>query len=308
VHGDCAVHNESRRGHARSAYASGYATRVWNKLLIFSSTVAVLSAGVALADDSTAALERQIEQLTARVAELEAENSALRAEKGPDKAETGPDRAQGEGRDEERADAHSENQELRAALAQSRQAAEDLSAERDKLQRLAGLPPMEVSHARIVSEYVPERNVTRVLARPMLIPASAAGLATPHSLGVEFNFEGESAAVPVREGWLVITTASNPSNRYKKLKQVVLAADDLEFELAVSSYEITHVRRVGSPRSVAKRYNERITVDVDYATLRQLARASQLTMDLGRNAFPLTPNHTALLGAIVERMRETGAQ
>lgn len=226
--------------------------------------------------DSTAAT---LESLQKEVARLQQENASLKAELS----------------------------ELRQQLNISEQTTVDLKEEKKQLQVLAGLPDQAaVPHARLSSAFDASLGVTRVTAKPLTIPQSTKLLDVVHAFGASYQFKGESPSDPVTDAQFVITTIANTKKSYKSLKSIQLIAGGQSFTLSVDGYAILDAVRSNGRQKIT-RYDEEIRVRVPYAQLRQISRLTPLELKIGRRDFALTHDHEALIDAVAERMRETGA-
>jgi|GEM_PF-4725956 len=208
---------------------------------------------------------------------------------------------------QENASLKAELSELRKQLNISEQTTVDLQEEKEQLQVLAGLPPQAaVPHARLSSSFSKDLGITTVTAKPLSIPESTKLLDVVHAFGASYQFKGESPTDPVKEAEFVITTTANTKASYKRLKTVQLIASDQSFSLPVSQYTILDQQRSSGRRKIT-RYDEEVRVRVPYSELRKISLLTPLELKIGKRDFPLTHDHEALIDAIVERMRETGA-
>ncbi|MEM1209802.1 MAG: hypothetical protein AAGI54_11095 [Planctomycetota bacterium] len=200
----------------------------------------------------------------------------------------------------------------RAALEARIQAAEreieDLQAERDQLELLAGVSSkgeaVESSIALISERYDAKANRTWVTAKARPIRPDALISPADHFLGATFSYPGNPTPTPASatELQLVLYTLGNPTPQYEGFRRVTLEIDGQPTELRIDRYRLINEERMSKP--TGRRSNtttpivmrdERLDMLVDDETVRRIARASRLRMllpnglkfDLGRDGVAL---------------------
>ncbi|MEO0964531.1 MAG: hypothetical protein AAFY08_05375 [Planctomycetota bacterium] len=200
----------------------------------------------------------------------------------------------------------------RAALEARIQAAEreieDLQAERDQLELLAGVSSkgeaVESSIALISERYDAKANRTWVTAKARPIRPDALISPADHFLGATFSYPGSPTPTPASatELQLVLYTLGNPTPQYEGFRRVTLEIDGQPTELRIDRYRLINEERMSKP--TGRRSNtttpiimrdERLDMLVDDETVRRIARASRLRMllpnglkfDLGRDGVAL---------------------
>ncbi|MEM0914385.1 MAG: hypothetical protein AAGK09_07220 [Planctomycetota bacterium] len=255
------------------------------------STATLLSAAVGCSTGESAAVSEENAQLRREVAQLRAE---LEAERRSQPADAVAVAAPAEDPDA-----------LAARIEQAEQEIEDLKAERDQLELLAGVSSkgdaIASAQALITERYDSKADRTWVVAKPR--PIRPQGLLSPadHVLGTAFSYPGPPSKTPTNASdiQLVLYTLGNPTAQYEGFRRVTLKFEGESIDLPVDRYRlINETRKVkparqsnAAPPQVSR--DERLDIDIDDETVRRISRASELWMvlpnglrfDLGREAI-----------------------
>lgn len=223
------------------------------------------------ADAVVAELRAEIARLQTRVAELEAENAELRGEV--------------------------------VGLESTR---EDLVAEKQQLEKLAGVTTegdrVESMDAVIQTRYNAQANRTSALSKPRRIETGAALFGVPHYLAFAFDHPGQMPAEPVESVRLLIYTKGNSNKRYGNADSVDVEIDGETIDLPVTGYEILKTKRPGASVAGTRSYDEKITIAVDAATLDRIAQADRVELMLNETRVPWNRDTIALAGAVAARV------
>jgi len=227
-----------------------------------------------------------IVELRARIAELERENAALRERLG-----VAEQQAQ--------------------TLVRER---EDLTAEREQLEKLAGVTAkgeqVASAIALVDSRYLTEGDAagtTRVTFKPRRIETTGAGpFSVEHYLGVAYAFVGETMQEPPATVDLNIYTFSHPATAYASVREAEVIVDGEEaFTIPLASYEVLKARK--SPAALKRRdvrRDERLTFTLDADVLRRLATAQRVLVKLPGNELQLSREHVAMLAGARQRISQ----
>ena len=184
---------------------------------------------------------------------------------------------------------------------------EDVAALRERnrrLERLAGLTPMDdavaAEAARIVTERDGATGVETVTSRPVPINFEGFNLATPHAVAFGYGAREAEGPGPVR---LVVTTFRGRGRPYRRVQTAELTLDGRDrFTLPVTGYEtlVTYPPPPNS-RSGSTRYDDALTVKIEGPAAARLAHADTATLRIDGTTLPLSREHLAMFRAVAER-------
>lgn len=261
--------------------------------------VALMLALTGCATSGSADVSQENDRLRREVAELRAE---LEAERRGQRPTTEPVAAA-----EPTTDGGREALEVR--IQEAEREIEDLKAERDQLELLAGVSSkgeaVESTIALISERYDAEADRTWVVAKPRSIRPT--GLISPadHFLGAAFSYPGQPTIKPSSASDLQMTiyTLSNPTAQYEGFRRVTLEIDGEPVDLPIDQYRLINESRTSRPTGRQSNASaaptimrdERLDARVNDEVLRRAARAGRLRLllpnglkfDLGRDGVAL---------------------
>ena len=264
--------------------------------------VVVLAAGALELSGCAGGSERP-----ASVAELRAENERLRGRVAELEARLG-----GGGADELAGGGAGGGVEPAGDATREKDAAGEiaaLEARNRRLERLAGLTPMErgvdQQAARIVIVRGAADGDTRLSSQPLGVDFGGFTLASTHTVAFGFTLPAGAGGDKPGPMELAVTTYRNRGRPYRNLETAGLTLDGTEERtLPVAGYETLEAYPPpANTRAGRTRYDDRLTLTLDGATADRLATADDATLRLGGTTLPLSREHLAMFRAVLERHR-----
>ncbi|MBI1368612.1 MAG: hypothetical protein GC162_08140 [Planctomycetes bacterium] len=247
-----------------------------------------------------AAVADELSDLKARNAQLEMENVQLRSELDTIRKQI----AQMKG---ELTTTQQQTAELKTQLTEAKKSTEDLTAEKMRLEQLAGMTAkgeaVDSAIARIQTDYDDKADRTTVTSAPVKVPTSGVLALVDHKILFQYTSSGKSAGAAPDKMSMIMTVNKHASNRYKFAKSIDLTVDGKALSLPVTNYEVTDQSRVNTGKGFEVRYDERITFSLTDDSLRALARASDAKAEFSGNTLEIPREVLAVASAMVERMK-----
>ena len=205
------------------------------------------------------------------------------------------------------AEVEAENARLKGEVVDLETTQEDLVVEKQQLEKLAGVTTsgerVASMDAVIQTRYNELTDRTSALTRPRRVDIGAVLFEVPHYLAFAYDHPGQTPTEPLAHVRLLIYTQANNNQRYGLVDTASLTIDDETVELPVTDYKILKTNRMGASVAGAESYNEKVTIEVDAATLDRLANASQVRMKLNATKFAWDQDTIALAGAVAARLQ-----
>ena len=182
-----------------------------------------------------------------------------------------------------------------------------LEARNRRLERLAGLTPMErdadEQTARVVTVPGAADGDTRLSSQPVAVDFEGFSLASMHTIAFGFMLPAEAGNGGPGPMELVVTTYRSRGRPYRNLETADLTLDGADtVALPVAGYETLEVYPPpATSRAGRTRYDDRLTLTLDGPTADRLATADAATLTLGDTTLPLSREHLAMFRAVAER-------
>lgn len=194
--------------------------------------------------------------------------------------------------------------ELEARLKQLETKSEDLAAEKQQLEQLAGITvsgeAVESKRALIESKFDKKSQRTVVRSKPEKL-AITHGSRADHWFSVAYSFPGETQAGPPEKLTAFIQTTGS-GGVYNATTPLVLDLGGEEpMTLTPASYSSIHKRSSTGATASTRKDNETLIYEFTWEQARILARSLEVTGTLGNTRIKITPEIQADIKALYQR-------